>query len=124
MRGLGPHILPSTNCGEDATSSCVAIRGEGWAKPTQAKRVPASVRRRSRSRVGTAHVLGTMWAQNTSLIETANACDVTRCGVAMEALPEKTEFAAPVIVLNRFERTTPRRLTICAGCRVSQKVAA
>jgi hypothetical protein len=74
--------------------------------------------------VGTAHLLRTIWAQNTLLIETANACDVTRCGVAMEALPEKTEFAAPVIVLNRFERTTPRRLTICAGCRVSQKVAA
>src|SRR5690349_21030136 len=79
--------------------------GPSQAKPSQAKRVDASVRRRSRSRVGTAHLLRTIWAQNTLLIETANACDVTRCGVAMEALPEKTEFAAPVIVLNRFERT-------------------
>ena len=48
--------------------------------------------------MGTAHLLRTMWAQNTSLIETANACDVARCGVAMQALPEKV--SPPIALTN------------------------
>ena len=92
MRGLGPPYPPLNELRRRATSSGAAIRGEGrakpsQAKPSQAKRTHGSVRRRSRSLVGTAHMLRTMWAQNTLLIETANACDVTRCCVAMQALP-------------------------------------
>src|SRR6478672_7889289 len=88
--GLARHILPSTNCGEGQRALAPRFGGRGGpsqAKPSQAKRTHGSVRRRSRSLVGTAHMLRTMWAQNTLLIETANACDVTRCCVAMQALP-------------------------------------
>ena len=84
MRGLGPHILPSTNCGDGATSPCAAIRGggAGQANPSQAcPRVCPATESKPR---GYGARVRTMWAQNTLLIETANARDVARCGVAVQ----------------------------------------
>ena len=80
MRGLGPPYPPLNELRRRDNELLRRDSGEGRAKPSVSTRL-------SGDGVEAAWVRRTccepMWAQNTLLIETANACDVARCGVAM-----------------------------------------